>query len=387
MRIVAAREKTVALAARMRNADIDFHAMTASALVLESDVVRGGKPVRGLAFDSIGRYGHGGLLRERFLPRLLGASPDAYAAEAGSGIDPAKIWSLVMRNEKLGGHGERPGAVGLIDAAVWDLQAKFEGKPLWRLLRERFAADQPEASLPVYASGGHYREPDDVAALSEELRRIVDLGYRSIKIKTGGLPIQDDARRIECAIALLGRGGAVAVDCNSAFNATNAATRMKALNDYGLAWIEEPVDPLDYALHADLAAAWPTPLATGENIFSAADVRNMIRHGGLRPDRDLLNMDISLSYGIIEYLRILDLLESYGWSRKSCIPHAGHLLSLHVAFGLGLGGHETAPLHDPLGGFPADTRIADGHIRPGDAPGTGLECKDNIYRLFLDLLN
>jgi D(-)-tartrate dehydratase len=385
MRIVAAREKTVVLAARMRNADISFDAMTASALVLESDVVRGGKPVCGLAFDSIGRYGHGGLLRERFLPRLLAAGPDAYATEAGDGIDPAKIWSIVMRNEKLGGHGERPGAVGMIDAAVWDLQAKFEDKPLWRVLRERFAAEQPEAALPVYASGGHYREPDDVGALSEELRRFADLGYRSVKIKTGGLPIQDDAGRIACAIALMG-SSAVAVDCNGAFNATNVATRMKMLSDYGLAWIEEPVEPLDYALHAELAAAWPTPLATGENIFSAADVRNLIRHGGLRPDRDLLNMDISLSYGIVEYLRILDVIESNGWSRRSCIPHAGHLLSLHVAFGLGLGGHETSPLHDPLGGFPPDTRIADGHIRPGDAPGIGLEYKDNLYAAFRDLL-
>jgi L-alanine-DL-glutamate epimerase-like enolase superfamily enzyme len=387
MRIVAAREKTVALGSSMRNADISFDTMTASALVLESDVMRGGKPVCGLAFDSIGRYGHGGLLRERFLPRLLTASPDDYAADTGNGVDPARIWSIVMRDEKLGGHGERPGAVGMIDAAVWDLQAKLEDKPLWRVLRERFAAGEPETPLPVYASGGHYREHDDLASLAEELRRFVDLGYLSTKIKTGGLSIEDDGKRIECAIKFLGDSSTVAVDCNAAFNAANAAGRVKVLSDYGLAWIEEPVDPLDYALHAELAAACPTPLSTGENIFSAADVRNMIRHGGLRPDRDLLNMDISLSYGIVEYLRILDVLETHGWSRKSCIPHAGHLLSLQVAFGLGLGGHETAPLHDPLGGFPADTRVADGYIRPGDAPGVGLEFKENLYRLFGDLVH
>jgi D(-)-tartrate dehydratase len=383
LRIVAAHEKTVRLASGMRNADIDFSEMTASAVVLESDVVHHGRPVVGLAFDSIGRYGHGGLLRERFFPRLLAADPDSYAANSGLGIDPLKIWSIVMRNEKAGGHGERPGAVGLIDAASWDLQAKLEEKPLWRLLQERFPGATGN-SVAVYASGGHYRGEDDLGSLRDEIERCRDLGYTRFKIKVGGSTLGRDQRRIEAALALVGRGN-LAVDCNCAFDRQTARPWLAALAVYDLAWIEEPVDPLDYALYAELAAQCATPIATGENLFSAADARNLLRHAGLRPDRDLLNIDISLSYGIVEYLRILEILAAQGWSRRNCFPHAGHLLSLHAGVGLGLGGHETAPLHDPIGGFPGDVRLEDGRLLVGDTPGIGLERKPYLAPLFAEM--
>src|SRR5215471_9587175 len=158
----------------MRNAQISFDDMTASAVVVVSDLIRNGRPVIGLAFDSIGRYGHGGLLRERFIPRLLAASPDDYADERG-GIDPRRAWSVLMRNEKSGGHGERPGAVGLIDAALWDLTARVEQKPLWAVLAERFGTTATR-SVAVYASGGHYRGDDDLAALNSEIRACLDAG-------------------------------------------------------------------------------------------------------------------------------------------------------------------------------------------------------------------
>src|SRR5690606_14702264 len=122
----------------MNNAGINFQHMTASLVVMVSDVVRDGRPVVGVAFDSIGRYGHGALLRERFIPRIMAAHPDSYQADHGDGVDPFKLWEIMMANEKVGGHGERAGSVGILDAAAWDLQAKIEGKPLWGLLNERF---------------------------------------------------------------------------------------------------------------------------------------------------------------------------------------------------------------------------------------------------------
>src|SRR5690242_18255137 len=126
MRITALRERTVALGAPMRNAAIAFDSMTASALAMVSD---GG--LTGYAFDSIGRYGKGALLRERFFPRLLQAEPRTLLDTAGL-IDPPACARAAMANEKPGGHGERPGAVGLIEAAAWDLRAKAQGLPLWR---------------------------------------------------------------------------------------------------------------------------------------------------------------------------------------------------------------------------------------------------------------
>ena len=385
MKIVAAHERTVPLAAAVRNARIGFETMTASALVLVSDVWRDGKPVAGLAFDSIGRYGHGGLLRERFLPRLLAAPADTYADAARDTIDPFRVWSVVMRDEKPGGHGERPAAVGLIDAAAWDLVAKLEHKPLWRVLADRFCGGDAAPRVPNYGSGGHYRPGDDAGQLQDELRRYRDLGYRRAKIKVGGAALDADRRRIEAALDVMGAGN-LAVDCNGTLESDAAHALFRALQGYGLAWIEEPVDPLDYDLHAELARAWPVPIGTGENLFSFADARNLLRHGGLRPDRDWLQLDISLSYGIPEYLRIVELAERHGWSRRRFLPHAGHLFALHVVAGLGLGGHEAAP--DPsglIGGYASDTVVEDGFVRPGEAPGAGFELKNNLYAVFREM--
>lgn len=387
MRIVSVREKTIALSSHMRNADIDFGGMTASAIAVITDTVRAGRPLAGLAFDSIGRYAHGALLRERFIPRLLAAAPEEYAEESRGGIDPFKAWSLIMRNEKRGGHGDRAGAVGLIDAALWDLAAKWEEKPLWYLLAERFRNAQNETRLPVYASGGHYHTGDDLAGLKDEIRRYLDLGYTRVKIKVGGTSLDHDRQRIEAALGVLGTGAALAVDCNGTFTRGPAHEMLAALAPYDLAWIEEPADPLDYALYRDLAETWSTPLATGENIFSAADTRNLLRYGGLRPDRDWLQMDVSLSYGLVEYLRMLEIVQAHGWPRQRCLPHAGHLFSLQVAAGLGVGGHEAAPDDTSLiGGFPAGVTVTDGYVWPGDTPGVGIEAKENLYAVFRDLL-
>lgn len=388
MKITAIRETTVALSAPMRNADIAFDAMTASAVAVVTDRIVNGRPLVGLGFDSIGRYGHGGLLRERFIPRLLAANPEDYAAERGDAIDPLRAWTAMMRNEKAGGHGERAGAVGVLDAALWDLAAKAEGKPLWRVLADRFNGGRALARVPTYASGGHYRDgADEASAIAAELTSYRTLGYTHFKIKVGGAALDRDKARIEAALRVAGSGDALAVDGNGATGRAAAFALLGALAPYKLRWFEEPCDPLDYALLAEIAAADFLPIATGENCFSAADTRNMLRYGGLKPARDRLQMDISLTYGVPEYLRIIALLEEAGWSRTRLVPHAGHLFSFHVVAGLGLGSHEAAPDGKLLfGGYPQGVAVEDGHVTPWDAPGTGFERKENLFRLFAPLL-
>jgi L-alanine-DL-glutamate epimerase-like enolase superfamily enzyme len=381
MRIVAIKEHTIRLTSAVRNSSISFDGMTASALAIHTDARRDGKPLIGVAFDSIGRYAHGGLLRERFMPRLLNASPDAYADDHG-GVDPAKAWTVMMTNEKPGGHGERPGAVGLLDAALWDLAAKANDVPLWSLLSARYGVTA-SSTVSVYASGGHYRDTDDASHLRADIQAAIDDGHRNFKIKIGGAPLRDDCARVEAALAILAPGMTLAVDGNGTFSRETALAYVAALSDYPLAWLEEPVHPLDFDLHREIAAECPLPLATGENLFSADDARNLIRHGGLRPDRDTLQFDISLSYGIVEYLRILDDLALQGWDRARCAPHAGHLLALNVVGGLGLGMAETAM--DTSGLFGALTghlTVQNGLARLPDAPGTGLETCPIFHELF-----
>lgn len=386
VRIVEFAERTISLSSGMRNADISFDEMTATALVLVSDVVRNGKNVVGLAFDSIGRYAHGGLIKERFGPRLLAAEPQCYANQSGHGIDPARAWSVLMRNEKVGGHGERAGAVGLMDAALWDLQAKLLDEPLWKLLNRHYPGAVDPNQITVYASGGHYRPGQTHKSVADEIRLYQDKGYRRFKIKAGGASIESDCARVESALSVAGDGHTLSVDFNAGLRREDAGARIEAMTDYGLAWLEEPVDPLDYRHLAELRARHDVPMATGENLFSLADARNLIRYGGLKAECDFINVDVSLSYGVTEYVGILEMASMEGWGRRAFIPHAGHLFAQHVAAGLGLGGHETAPADLLLGGFSSDTKLIDGVAHLGHSPGVGFERHTGLGPIFAQML-
>src|SRR5882672_964161 len=193
MRITDIRDIVVPISSSIRNAYIDFSQMTASVVAIFTDVVRDGKPVVGFGFNSNGRYAPQGLLRERFIPRRKGAKPDEIVDARGS-IDPAKAWDVMMRNEKPGGHGERSVAVGVLDMALWDLRAKAEGKPLWRLLADRYRNGEADPHAWVYAAGGYYYPGKDDRALQDEMRHYLDLGYDCVKMKIGGVPIDEDLR-------------------------------------------------------------------------------------------------------------------------------------------------------------------------------------------------
>src|SRR5215213_10353131 len=125
MKIVDVRQTTVPIALTLMNAYIDFSKMDVSVVAVVTDVERDGRRVVGYGFNSNGRYGQGGLIRERFAPRLLEAPPESLLNDAGDNLDPDRIWAAMMKNEKPGGHGERSVAVGTIDMAVWDAVAKI----------------------------------------------------------------------------------------------------------------------------------------------------------------------------------------------------------------------------------------------------------------------
>ena len=385
MRITDIREITQPIASPIRNAYIDFTKMTTSLVAVVTDVVRDGRPVIGYGFNSNGRYGQGGLIRERFRNRVLEAEPASLLDDARDNIDPAKVWAAMMTNEKPGGHGERSVAVGTVDMAVWDAVAKIEGKPLFRLLAERHGR-QANPRVFVYAAGGYYYPGKDNTALRGEMRSYLDRGYDVVKMKIGGASISEDAARIEAVLAELGNQARLAVDANGRFDLETAIAYARMLRQYPLFWYEEAGDPLDYALQAALSEFYPGPMATGENLFSHQDARNLLRHGGMRPDRDWLQFDCALSYGLVEYLRTLDVLAQFGWSPARCIPHGGHQMSLMIAAGLGLGGNESYPdLFQPYGGFPDGVRVADGHVTMPELPGIGFEGKADLFRVMRGL--
>ena len=388
MKILEIRESTRPIASPIRNAYIDFSKMTISLVAVVTDVVRDGRRVVGYGFNSNGRYGQGGLIRERFAPRLLEASasdPASLLDDTGENLDPDRIWAVLMANEKPGGHGERSVAVGTIDMAVWDAVAKIAGEPLFRLLARRHGREA-DPRVFVYAAGGYYYPGKDLGALRAEMRSYLDRGYDVVKMKIGGAPLEEDLGRIDTVLEEIGPRARLAVDANGRFDLETAIAYARALRDRPLFWYEEAGDPLDYRLQAVLADHYPGSMATGENLFSHQDARNLLRYGGMRADRDWLQFDCALSYGLCEYQRTLREVTAAGWSVARCIPHGGHQMSLNIAAGLGLGGNESYPdLFQPYGGFPDGVSVQDGHIVMPELPGIGFEGKATLIREMREL--
>jgi L-alanine-DL-glutamate epimerase-like enolase superfamily enzyme len=388
MRIVEVREKTVSIASPIANAYIDFSKMTCSVVAVITDQMRDGKPVVGFGFNSNGRYGQGALMRERFLPRLMEAKPDTLVDAANNNLDPFAIWKTLMTNEKPGGHGERSVAVGTLDMAVWDAVAKIAGVPLWRLLADRYRNGVADDKVWVYAAGGYYYPGKDLTALQDEMKSYRDRGYRVVKMKIGGEPLADDLKRIEAVLKIVGDGQNLCVDVNGRFDIKTAIEYGNAIRPYNLYWYEEVGDPLDYALQAELGKHYDRPMATGENLFSHQDARNLIRFGGMNRDRDFLQFDCALSYGLVEYLRTLDMLKDHGWSSRRVVPHGGHQMSLNIAAGLHLGGNESYPdVFKPFGGFADGIAVNDSYVSLPQIPGVGFEAKSELYAVMKTLLD
>jgi len=335
MRIVDVRELSVPLEAGIANALVNFSEHTVSLVALVTDQVRNGKPVVGVAFNSIGRFSQSGIIRERMLPRLLAAEPIQLRAQEGEGFCPERVLRVIMANEKPGGHGDRASAAAAIELAVWDLNAKLSGQPVYRLLADQYAPQRQTdhtktltlPSVPSYAAGGYYYPSQGIDRLRAELESYQALGFDSVKIKVGGLTLKEDIARVEASIDVTGHAGRVAVDANGRFDLGTALEYARALSALGVRWFEEPLDPLAFQSNRLLCEADEGAIATGENLFSHQEVANLLQFAGLRANRDILQMDPGLSYGLTEYLKTLNLVEAAGFSRSHCIPHGGILLT------------------------------------------------------------
>jgi D(-)-tartrate dehydratase len=387
MRITGVRECAVAVKSSIRNSSFDFSEMATSAVAVRTDVLREGRPVTGFAFNSTGRYACGAAMRARFIPRILAADPCSLLDESEENFDPEKIFFVMMQREKSGGHSERSIAIGTIEVAVWDAVAKIARKPLYRVLAERYRAGKVADRVFCYVGAGWYFPGQTVRDLQDEMHRHLDAGYSLLKMKVGGLALAEDLRRVEAVCAILPAYAQLAVDANAKFGRDEALAYAKALAPFRLRWFEEPCDPLDFALLAEIADGYESPLATGENLFSTQDVQNLIRYGGLRPERnDVIQVDPPHAYGIARYARTLALIEAQGWPAHAMFPHGGNQMSLAVAAGLGVGGAESYPgVFGPFGGFADDARLDNGYLRLSDRPGIGFEGQSALYSIMREL--
>ena len=380
MKIAEIRETALPINSTLRNAVFDFSEMTTSVVAVITDVMRHGKPVVGYAFNSTGRYACGAQMRARLIPRIMKAAPESLLDAAGTNLDPEKILACMMQREKPGGHTERSVAVGTIEVAVWDAVAKIEDRPLHAVLADRYNEGKVPSKVPCYVGGGWYAPGKGIPELQDEIRMRLDEGYTTMKVKVGGAPLPEDLARLEASIKTMGSANRLAVDANAGFNRERAIAYAKALAPYKLRWLEEPTDPLDYALLAELAGFYTPAIATGENLFSTQDIQNLVRFGGMRPEQDIIQIDVPQSYGIVQFSRTLAMLKANGWGRQAIYPHGGNQMTLAIVAGFGLGGCEAYPgVFGIFAGFADDARIDNGFIGLSDRPGIGFEAQHELY--------
>lgn len=379
MKIVEIRDQAIPLEGNISNAVVSFADHTVTLLCVVSDVIRDGRPVMGFAFNSIGRFAQSGILRERMIPRVLAARPDSLLDDDGH-MSPRNVLTTAMLNEKPGGHGDRSGAAAALELAIWDLNARLRDEPAYVTISRAYGRSIERRPAQVYAAGGYYYDRESsVSSLREELSRYRDMGFNAYKMKVGGMPLKEDMLRIEAALEIAGEGARLSVDANGRFNIEEALAFAREIAPLNLRWFEEVGDPLDYDLNRRLTEQYDGPVATGENLFSLRDVENLLNFGGVRPGKDIFQMDAGLSYGLTEYVRMIDLMESRGFGRDRAFPHGGHMINLHIAVALGLGGCEAYPgVFNPFGGYASACAVGDGVVWPTDVPGFGLELKEGL---------
>lgn len=384
MKITRILQRPVRLRANISNAVVNFSSHTVSLVAIETDQVRNGKPVTGLAFNAIGRFAQESILGNRMIPRLLDAAPDSLLDDAGR-LSPERVLGCAMQNEKPGGHGDRAHAAAALELAVWDLNAKLNDEPAAHTIA-RHHGRAPDASIAVYAAGGYYYPGESEDVLQREIRSYQDRGFTRFKMKIGGAPMVEDLRRVEAAVEAAHGGQNLAVDANGRLTVGQAIEYGRGMQDFGLWWYEEACDPLDYEANAQLAAQYKGAIATGENLFSHQDVKNLVLFGGMRPGLDIFQMDSGLSYGVTGYARMLHEMESRGYSRRQAFPHGGQLMAMHVVAGLGLGGCEVYPdIFQPMGGFTDAAVVEEGRVLVPDVPGFGFEHKALLAHEFEQL--
>ena len=309
---------------------------------------------QGLGFGYSKRAGGPGQFAhaQEIAPALLGEDPS----------DIGKLWNkLCWAGASVGRSGLAVQALGAFDVALHDLKARRAGLPLAKLLGSY------RDSVACYnTSGGFLHTPIDQLLVHAEAARARGIG--GIKLKVGQPDRAADLQRVAAVRKHLGDAMPIMVDANQQWDRPTAQRMCRALEDFNLVWIEEPLDADDHAGHAALAAQFDTPIATGEMLTSVADHASLIRHGAA----DYLMPDAPRVGGITPFLKIVAQAEAAG---VLLAPHFAMELHVHLAAACA---SEPWVEHfdwlEPL--FNERLDIAGGRMQVPTRPGLGLSLSD-----------
>ncbi len=298
---------------------------------------------------TIGRGGRAiqALIEHDLAPLLLGQ--DARGVEA--------LWDLMWRRLLYVGRGGLASfAIAALDIALWDLRGLREGRPLYALL------GGAARDLPAYGSGVDLPQPLD--GLLRQVEGFLARGLPGVKVKLGRAP-REDEERVAAVRRLIGDGVDLMVDANMAWSAEEALARGRRLEPYNLYWFEEPTAPEDVAGHARLVEMLRAPIAVGESLHAPQEFQRYVDERAV----EILQIDPVTNGGITAARRALALADAAGLRTSS---HYTDELSAHLLCA------SRRPVYLEKHAFALDPyleepqRVVDGHVRPTEAPGTGL---------------
>ncbi|MDF0601967.1 mandelate racemase/muconate lactonizing enzyme family protein [Psychromarinibacter sp. C21-152] len=316
-----------------------------------------------LACEAVSENGHRGM-GFAYTLRAGGSGMFALACEVADRIlshdpnDIGRLWErLRWQTNSLGQGGMSYQTIGAFDTALWDMKARAAGLPLAKLLGAH------HDSMRIYNSQGQYLQAsvDEMKAAAD---RSIGLGIGGIKMKVGQPDGQEDLKRIQAMRDHLPDHIAFMVDANQQWDRAYALQFGRIVDEMGLAFIEEPLDALDFEGHADLARNLATPIATGEMLTSPTEAIQLAQQAAC----DVSQVDALRIGGVTPFLKAMAMAEAH---RIQIAPH--WLMELHVHLAAAF---PEAPwiehFHwlEPL--FDERLDIADGRVAVPTRPGLGL---------------
>ena len=295
------------------------------------------------------------VLVEHFKQALIGEDPFCYR----------RLWENMWLPKIVGRRGMTTHVISAIDIALWDLMGKAVGKSVHKLLGG--FSDR----VPAYIAGGYYEEGKGLKELAQEMEENLGLGARAVKMKVGGVSIDQDVERIKTVRDTIGPDIKLLVDANNAYAAYEATELARKMEPYDIFWFEEPVAPDDYRGHAQVARSTIIPIATGENEYTRYGFRDLIEHESAA----IINGDAQILGGITEFMHVASLAAAHD---LRVAPHGDQEVHIHlvaaIANGLILEFYRESV--DPLRGriFREPLTLdKDGCVKVPDRPGLGME--------------
>jgi len=277
---------------------------------------------------------------------------------------------LYYKNHFIGRVGVTRVGLCAVEMALWDIQLKTAGMPLWKYLGP--CKDKVKA---YSTDGGWLSWSTD--ELIDDMKALIDRGFDAVKMKLGRPDPREDYERVKAVRAAIGDNIKLMTDVNTVWDLKTAMVWGRKLEEFDVYWLEEPMHPFDKRAHAKLAEALDLPIAVGETIYTKYDFRDYIEMGAV----DIVQADATKLLGIDEWLEVAALAAAYN---LEVVPHTNVQQKLHVQLAAATPNVAMVEnCYESLNDiWEEPVRVVDGYYTLPEEPGLGCKFTDETLEKY-----